>query len=107
MVRLLIDYAHVGIRTELYGGVATTATTLSIHVFADDERLSVPVLTDGKDESMLIRLRWFYRMISIGQGFPALVSPKQLQRIDSVEVCLPLPSISSPILLSITTTLSR
>ena len=48
---------------------------------------------------MLTRLRSFYHLISIGQGFPALTFPKQLQSIHSIEVCLPRPLILGPILL--------
>ena len=59
---------------------------LSIHIFVDDEKLSVPIPVDGTDKAMLARIRSFYHMILVGQGFPALVFPKQLQRIDFVEV---------------------
>ena len=65
---------------------------LSIHIFVDDERLSVPIPVDGTDRALLARIRSFYQMMLVGQGFPALVFPKQLQRIDFVEVsCLSLP----------------
>ena len=69
---------------------------LSIHIFVDDERLSVPIPVDGTDEALLARIRSFYKMMLVGQGFPALVFPKQLQRIDFVEVSyisLALPKI--------------
>ena len=49
-----------------------------IHIFVDDEHLSIPIPTHGNDEIMLARLRSFYRMLLIGQGFSALVFPKQL-----------------------------
>lgn len=59
---------------------------LSIHIFVDDEKISVPIPGEGTDEAMLARIRSFYQMILVGQGFPALVFPKQLQRVDFVEV---------------------
>ncbi|KAL9130929.1 MAG: hypothetical protein Q9175_006901, partial [Cornicularia normoerica] len=59
---------------------------LSIHIFADDENMSVPIPAVGTDEAMLARIRSFYQMMLVGQGFPALVFPKQLQRIDFVEM---------------------
>lgn len=59
---------------------------LSIHIFVDDENMSVPIPADGTDETLLARIRSFYQMMLVGQGFPALVFPKQLQRIDIVEV---------------------
>ena len=59
---------------------------LSIHIFVDDEKLSVPIPVDGTDKALLARIRSFYQMMLVGQGFPALVFPKQLQRIDFVEV---------------------
>lgn len=59
---------------------------LSIHIFVDDENTSVPIPKDGTDEAMLARIRSFYQMMLVGQGFPALVFPKQLQRIDFVEM---------------------
>lgn len=68
---------------------------LSIHIFVDDENISVPIPTDGTDEAMLARIRSFYQMMLVGQGFPALVFPKQLQRIDFVEVsCVSLASLN-------------
>ena len=63
---------------------------LSVRIFVDDENMSVPIPVDGTDETLLARIRSFYQMMLIGQGFPALVFPKQLQRIDYVEVsCIP------------------
>ena len=59
---------------------------LAIQIFVDDENMSIPVPVDGTDEAMLARIRTFYQMMLVGQGFPALVFPKQLQRIDFVEV---------------------
>ena len=59
---------------------------LSIHTFVDDEEMSVPIPADGTDEALLAPIRSFYQMMLVGQGFPALVFPKQLQRIDIVEV---------------------
>ncbi len=58
----------------------------SVHIFVDDETMSVPIPADGTDETMLARIRSFYQMMLVGQGFPALVFAKQLQRVDSVEV---------------------
>ena len=73
----------------------------SIYIFVDDESLLVPIPADGTDEIMLARIRSFYQMMLVGQGFPALVFPKQLQRIDLVEVSkiqiLALSSSSYPI----------
>ena len=69
---------------------------LEIHIFVDDETMSVPIPADGTDtttdKTMLAPIRTFYQMMLVGQGFPALVFPKQLQRIDSVKVsklCIP------------------
>ena len=63
---------------------------LAIHIFVDDENMSIPIPDDGPDdgtdEAMLARIRTFYQMMLVGQGFPALVFPKQLQRIDCTEV---------------------
>lgn len=59
---------------------------LSIHIFVDDENMSIPIPADGTDEAMLARIRLFYQMMLVGQGFPALVFPKQLQRVDIVEM---------------------
>lgn len=59
---------------------------LSIHIFVDDEKMSVPIPVDGTDKALLARIRSFYQMMLVGQGFPALVFPKQIQRIDFVEV---------------------
>ena len=59
---------------------------LSIQIFVDDENLSIPIPAAGTDEAMLARIRTFYQMMLVGQGVPALVFPKQLQRIDFVEV---------------------
>lgn len=59
---------------------------LAIQIFVDDENMSIPIPVDGTDEAMLARIRTFYQMMLVGQGFPALVFPKQLQRIDFVEV---------------------
>ena len=56
----------------------------TIHIFVDDEQISVPI--PDKDDDLLARIRSFYQMMLVGQGFPALVFPKQLQRIDIVEV---------------------
>ena len=70
---------------------------LSIHIFVDDENMSVPIPADGTDENLLARIRSFYHMMLVGQGFPALVFPKQLQRIDFVEVScvsLALPTLN-------------
>ena len=73
---------------------------LSIHVFVDNEHMSVPIPADGTDEALLARIRSFYQMMLVGQGFPALVFPKQLQRIDFVEVgSLPL-ALSNLIMLN-------
>lgn len=73
---------------------------LSIHIFVDDENMSIPIPADGTDEAMLARIRSFYQMMLVGQGFPALVFPKQLQRVDIVEVsCASLRS-RKPILLN-------
>ena len=70
---------------------------LLIHIFIDDENISVPIPANGTDEAMLARIRSFYQMMLVGQGFPALVFPKQLQRIDLVEVsCV---SLASPYLI--------
>ena len=67
---------------------------LLIHIFVDDENMSVPIPANGTDEAMLVRIRSFYQMVLVGQGFPALVFPKQLQRIDLVEVsCVSLASL--------------
>ena len=68
----------------------------SIYIFVDDEQMSVPIPVDGTDKALLAGIRSFYRMMLVGQGFPALVFPKQLQRIDFVEVScilLPLPKL--------------
>ena len=59
---------------------------LAIRIFVDDENMSVPIPVNGMDEAMLARIRTFYQMMLVGQGLPALVFPKQLQRIDFVEV---------------------
>ncbi|CAD6581500.1 MAG: hypothetical protein ASARMPREDX12_000488 [Alectoria sarmentosa] len=59
---------------------------LSIHIFVDDENVSVPIPKEGTDEAMLARIRSFYQMMLVGQGFPALVFPKHLQRVDFVEM---------------------
>ena len=61
---------------------------LAIHISVDDENMSIPIPDDddGTDEAMLARVRTFYQMMLVGQGFPALVFPKQLQRIDFAEV---------------------
>ena len=56
----------------------------SIHIFVNDGTMSVPITV--KNEASLARIRSFYQMMLVGQGFPALVFPKQLQRIDIVEV---------------------
>ena len=69
---------------------------LAIQIFVDDENMSIPIPVNGTDEAMLARIRTFYQMMLVGQGFPALVFPKQLQRIDFVEVssvCLASPKI--------------
>ena len=59
----------------------------SIYIFVNDENMSVPIPADGTDEATLKRIRSFYQMMMlVGQGFPALVFPKQLQRIDFAEV---------------------
>ena len=58
----------------------------SINIFVDDENMLVPIPSDGTDKALLTRIRSFYQMMLVGQGFPALVFPKQLQRIDFVEV---------------------
>ena len=71
---------------------------LSIHIFVDDEKMSCPIPADGTDEALLARIRSFYQMMLVGQGFPPLVFPKQLQRIDFVEVsCI---SLALPKLIS-------
>lgn len=70
---------------------------LSVHIFVDDDNMSIPIPADGTDETLLARIRSFYQMMLVGQGFPALVFPKQLQRIDFVEVsCMPptLPTLN-------------
>ena len=67
---------------------------LAIHIFVDDENMPIPIPADGTDEAMLARIRVFYQMMLVGQGFPALVFPKKLQRIDYVEVSL--VSFASP-----------
>ena len=59
---------------------------LSIHILVDNEKLSVPIPMDGTDKALLARIRSFYQMLLVGQGFPTLVFPKRLQRIDFVEV---------------------
>ena len=61
---------------------------LAIHIFVDDENMWIPIPDDddGTDEVMLARIRTFYQMMLVGQGFPALVFPKQLQRINYAEV---------------------
>lgn len=59
---------------------------LAIHIFVDDENMSIPIPDKGTDEDMLACIRTFYQMMLVGQGFPALVFPKQLQRIDYAEV---------------------
>ena len=59
---------------------------LSIHIFVDDDKMSVPIPVNGTDKALLARIRLFYQMMLVNQGFPALVFPKQLQRIDFVEV---------------------
>ena len=59
---------------------------ISVNIFVDEEHMSVPIPADGMDEIVLARIRSFYQMMLVGQGFPALVFPKQLQRIDLVEV---------------------
>ena len=69
---------------------------LAIQIFVDDENMLIPIYVDGTDEVVLARIRTFYQMMLVGQGFPALVFPKQLQRIDFVEVSsvsLPSPKI--------------
>ncbi len=73
----------------------------SIYMFVDDENMSVPIPADGTDEATLKRIRSFYQMMLVGQGFPALVFPKQLQRIDFAEVSY--VSLASPNLILLNT----
>ena len=41
---------------------------LAIHIFVDDENMSIPIPDDGMDEAMLARIRTFYQMMLVGQG---------------------------------------
>ena len=73
----------------------------SINISVDDEKMSIPIPADGTDKALLARIRLFYQMMLVGQGFPALVFPKQLQRIDFVEVRC--SSLALPKLISLNT----
>ena len=59
---------------------------VSINIYINYEHLVIPVPDKGTDETVLRQLRMFYRMVQIGKGIPGLLLPKQLDRIDVVEV---------------------
>lgn len=63
----------------------------SIRISVSDEFLMIPIPQALNDETLLRRLRMFYRMIRVGQGIPGLLLPKKLERIDCVEVRYPCP----------------
>lgn len=63
----------------------------SIRISVSDEFLMMPIPEASDDEVMLKRLRMFYRMMRVGQGIPGLLLPKNLERIDCVEVSHPHP----------------
>jgi hypothetical protein len=59
----------------------------STAIFLGDERLIIPTLKgDDKDRTLLMHLKMFYRLLKIRRGFPELILPKLLIRIDWVKV---------------------
>lgn len=60
----------------------------SIRISVSDEFLMIPIPQALNDETLLRRLRMFYRMIRVGQGIPGLLLPKKLERIDCVEISI-------------------
>jgi len=64
-----------------------------IHIYVQDENLMIPIPADSNDEMVLKRIRGFYRLIEVDRGVLELIFPKDLERIDHVEVW-PLSSIS-------------
>ena len=78
VVRLYVDHAHSGIQTEFRQNYMTAwrqRKELSIHIFVDDEKLSVSIPVDGTDKAMLARIRSFYQMM-LGPSCISLALPK-------------------------------
>ena len=55
-----------------------------------EEIVEIPLTAMENDEAVMKNLRMFYRMMVTGLGFSGLLLPKELERINCVEVDLPL-----------------
>ncbi|MCJ1379997.1 hypothetical protein MMC17_003100 [Xylographa soralifera] len=58
----------------------------SINIYINYEHLVIPIPEENTDEAVLRQLRMFYRMVQVERGIPGLLIPKQLDRIDVVEM---------------------
>ncbi|ERF70561.1 hypothetical protein EPUS_09488 [Endocarpon pusillum Z07020] len=57
-----------------------------LHIYIQDNHLHIPIPPTHNDKIVLERIRLFYGMVQVERGLLELLFPKQLERIDCVEM---------------------